>query len=222
VPTVLLLTACDRRPDEVLPALRDLPYSVRVQPEPAHAALADAVLVDARHDLCWARDRCRTVGASALGRPLLAVFDAADLVALNPGWLVDDVVLTTACPGEVSMRLRLAADRHREPAPPKAELGTELLRLNRDSRTVLLCDRPVRLTYAEFEILSCLARKPGQVVTHHSLLDHLYDGEPRGTTRAVQTHIRRIRAKFGPEFAPLIQTSHGIGYRLEPDQRRKR
>ncbi len=205
----------------MLPALRDLPYAIRLQPEPAYAALADAVLVDARHDLCWARERCRTVGGSALGRPLLAVFDAADLVALHPGWLVDDVVLTTACPGEVSMRLRLAADRHRRPAAPPADPGDELLRLDPDTRTVELCGHLIPLTFAEFEILSCLARKPGQVVTHHALLDHLYDGEPRGTTRAVQTHIRRIRAKFGPEFAPLIQTSHGIGYRLESGSRRR-
>ncbi len=214
---VLLLAERGRQPDEVLPALRSLPYRVLVCQEPADPCLAEAILVDARRDLAWARSLCRTVGTAKLGRPVLAVFNADGLVALSPGWLVDDVVLPTACPGEVSMRLRLAAERLRHRlAVPAQLLGTTTLTLDQASRTARLYDRQIKLTYAEFEILSCLARKPGHVITHHALLDHLYDGEPRGTTRAIQTHIRRIRAKLGPEHAPLIQTSHGIGYRLDP------
>jgi hypothetical protein len=214
---VLLLTERGRRPDDVLPALRSLPYSVHVCQEAADPCPAEAVLVDARSDLVWAKARCRSVGAAKLGRPLLAIFNADGLVALSPAWMVDDVVLPTACPNEVRMRLRLAAERHRRRKSTDCELlGTSTLRLDQASRTARLCDRQIRLTYAEFEILACLARKPGQVVTHSVLLDHLYEGEPRGTTRAIQTHIRRIRAKLGPDHAGLIQTSHGIGYRLDP------
>jgi len=212
---VLLLTEDGKQPDEVLPALRNLPYRVKVCQERTDPCPAEAVLVDARRDLAWARSQCRSVGALKLGLPLLAIFNADGLVALNPAWLVDDVVLPTACATEVRMRLRLARDRHLSRESTGCEvLGTAVLSLDPAGRTARLCDRQIKFTYAEFEILACLARRPGQVVTHHALLDHLYDGEPRGTTRAVQTHIRRIRAKLGPDHACLIQTSHGIGYRL--------
>jgi DNA-binding response OmpR family regulator len=131
--------------------------------------------------------------------------------------MVDDVILRTAGAGEVSMRLRLAADRHRQQARRRPE--ADRFALDEADRSVRVCGRRLTLTYTEFEILCCLARRPGQVVAHATILDHLYNGEPRGTSRTVQTHLRRIRVKLGPEHAGLIQTVHGIGYRLRADLR---
>jgi DNA-binding response OmpR family regulator len=219
--TVLLLTDHDRAPEDVLPALCRVPYTVKVSPTMAlpddPAPPADVVLVDAREDLATAKDLCRSLRGRAPDQPLIAVFTPGGLITLNEGWRVDDVVLNTAGTDELTMRLRLATSR-RTPACPRPERrgGHGPLEIDAAARSVKLCGREIELTYTEFEIVAFLARRPGQTVDHHLMLDHLYGGDPRGSTRALHTHIRRIRRKFGPEHTRLISCVHGIGYRLMP------
>jgi DNA-binding response OmpR family regulator len=38
-----------------------------------------------------------------------------------------------------------------------------------------------------------------------------------GGTRTVDVHIRRLRAKLGPEHEHLIGTIRGVGYKLDPN-----
>lgn len=219
--SVLLLTDRGTQPEEVLPALSQVPYRIKVRP--AHvppgppAPRAEVVLVDARDHLAEAKQLCRRLRSQVPEQPIMAVFTSGGLITLNTGWHVDDVVLDTAGSDEVTMRLRMAANRHvagqgHTHCRPRSDQGP--LTLDASTRTATLCGERIELTYTEFEILACLARRPGQTVDHRIMLDHLYGGEPRGTTRSLHTHIRRIRAKLGPEHAGLIRCVHGIGYRL--------
>jgi len=69
----------------------------------------------------------------------------------------------------------------------------------------------VHLTPTEFTLLVYLVERPRTVCTREQLLTELWSW-PDGETRTVDSHIRALRHKLGPE---LIRTVHGVGYALE-------
>jgi DNA-binding response OmpR family regulator len=72
----------------------------------------------------------------------------------------------------------------------------------------------VHLTPIEFDLLGCLARKPGVVSSRESLLAEVWDWADASGTRTVDSHIKALRKKIGAEW---IRTVHGIGYALEAE-----
>ena len=70
------------------------------------------------------------------------------------------------------------------------------------------------LTYKEFELLKFLATHPGRVFTRAQLLQEVWGYDYFGGTRTVDVHVRRLRAKLGPEHEHLIGTVRNVGYRL--------
>jgi DNA-binding response OmpR family regulator len=70
------------------------------------------------------------------------------------------------------------------------------------------------LTYKEFELLKFLAQHPGRVYTRAQLLQEVWGYDYFGGTRTVDVHVRRLRAKLGPEHEHLIGTVRNVGYRL--------
>jgi DNA-binding response OmpR family regulator len=70
----------------------------------------------------------------------------------------------------------------------------------------------VRLTPTEFDLLVCLASSPGAVVTRERLMAEVWDWPDASGTRAVDSHVKGLRAKLGGD---LIRTVHGVGYALE-------
>ena len=78
-------------------------------------------------------------------------------------------------------------------------------------RTVRLGRRDLDLKPREFGLLEILARHPGQVFTRAHLLDCVWPRDYDGDERTVDVHIARLRHRLG---ATLIQTVHGVGYKL--------
>jgi DNA-binding response OmpR family regulator len=76
----------------------------------------------------------------------------------------------------------------------------------------------VHLTPTEFDLLLCLAREPGQVLTRERLLAEVWGWAEAGRggvpTRTVDSHVKALRAKLGPAW---IRTVHGVGYALEAE-----
>ena len=70
----------------------------------------------------------------------------------------------------------------------------------------------MHLTPIEFDLLDCLARKPGVVASREQLLAEVWDWADASGTRTVDSHIKALRKKIGAEW---IRTVHGIGYALE-------
>jgi two-component system OmpR family response regulator len=74
---------------------------------------------------------------------------------------------------------------------------------------------PVILTVTEFALLQTLAQQPGRVFTRDNLMDGAYSDGRFVSDRTVDSHIRRVRAKFAEAGgADTIETVHGLGYRL--------
>jgi DNA-binding response OmpR family regulator len=219
---LLLLTNALEPSAEVLPALGLLGHGVRVAPMEAAALLdapqADVILVDARRDLVHARSLTRLLRTTGVDAPLIAVVADGGLAALSADWGVDDFVLADAGPGEVEARLRLATGRLAAASEGSdQEQGVTRagdLSIDETTYTTRLRNRALDLTFKEFELLKYLAQHPGRVFTRAQLLQEVWGYDYYGGTRTVDVHIRRIRAKLGPDHEDMVETIRNVGYRF--------
>lgn len=70
------------------------------------------------------------------------------------------------------------------------------------------------LTATEFKLLAYLAERPGKVQDRYELQSILFGYADTTQSRAVDTHIKRLRQKLG-SHAALIGTERGVGYVFE-------
>ncbi|MFI7249190.1 winged helix-turn-helix domain-containing protein [Micromonospora chalcea] len=96
--------------------------------------------------------------------------------------------------------------------PPPAGGGVRILT---GTRRVRLGDAEIALTRIEYDLLLFLAEHPRRVFTRLQLLANVW-GYEHAVARTVDVHVRRLRAKFGPD-TPLVTTVYGVGYRLADD-----
>jgi DNA-binding response OmpR family regulator len=218
---LLLLTNALAPSAEVLPALGLLAHQVRILPaEPTalvDAPPADIVLVDARRELAVAKSLCRVLRATGMSVPLMAVLTEGGLAALTAEWGIDDVLLESAGPAEVEARIRLAAGRLLETEEPtELTITSGDVVIDEATYSARVRGRLLDLTYKEFELLKYLAQHPGRVFTRAQLLQEVWGYDYYGGTRTVDVHVRRLRAKLGPEHEVLIGTVRNVGYRFVP------
>ena len=215
-----LLTAARQPTTEVLPALGLLSHRVTVLPLDAGALvdrpLGDVILVDGRRDLAVARGFTRVLAAMGTVVPTIAVLTEGGLVALSAEWTVDDIVLDTAGPAELDARLRLVVERRGTSAggqtPDHVDIGD--LTIDETTYTARLSGVALDLTYKEFELLKFLAQHPGRVFTRSHLVQEVWGYDYFGGTRTVDVHVRRLRAKLGPEHDAMIGTVRNVGYKF--------
>ena len=216
---LVLLTGAVQPTTEVLPALGLLPHSVTVLPLDAGRLVehtpGDVILIDARRDLAGARSFTRVLAALGGNTPVLAVLTEGGLIALSADWTIDDVILDTAGPAELDARLRLAVDRHARlagPTPEHVQIGD--LVIDDTTYTARISGRALDLTYKEFELLKFLAQHAGRVFTRSHLVQEVWGYDYFGGSRTVDVHVRRLRAKLGPEHEALIGTVRNVGYKF--------
>jgi DNA-binding response OmpR family regulator len=161
---------------------------------------------------------CRRVQAQ---RPvpvlmLTARDDETDiLVGLGVG--ADDYLTKPFSMRELVARLRVLlrrVDRAAELAVTgSGEIAMGPLRVDRAARRVQVDGAEVHLTPTEFDLLVCLADRPGAVLSRDELMTEVWDWPGATTSRTVDSHVKSLRAKIG---ADLVRTVHGVGYALEP------
>lgn len=220
--TLLLLTGALQPSADVLPALALLGHTVKILPAEGSALLeapdSDLVLVDGRQELAHARDLCRLIRTTGSDVPVLMVITEGGLAVVAHDWAMDDVVLHTCGPAELEARIRLAIGRlaaEREAADPSSHVirSGEVV-VDDATYTAKISGRALDLTYKEFELLKYLAQHPGRVFTRQQLLQEVWGYDYFGGTRTVDVHVRRLRAKLGPENEHLIGTVRNVGYRF--------
>jgi DNA-binding response OmpR family regulator len=227
VAALLILTPSTGGSAEVLPALGLLSHRIRVLPmEPSalvDAPESDLILLDARRDLVAARTTCRLLHATGLTVPLVLVLTEGGLTVVTAEWGAADVLLVDAGPAEVEARLRIAIERasHVRVSDDPQEISAGELAIDASGYTARLRGRPIDLTYKEFELLKYLVQHPGRVFTRAQLLQEVWGYDYYGGTRTVDVHVRRLRAKLGPEHEQLIGTVRNVGYRFDPPKERR-
>jgi DNA-binding response OmpR family regulator len=218
---LLLLTQAVEPSAEVLPALSLLPHAVRILPAQATALLdappCDAVLVDGRRDLPQVRSLTRLIRQTGIEPPLIVIVTEGGLTALQRDWGVDEFVVDTCGPAELEARLRLAVARlDSQPDDGPGEIRSGDLSIDEAGYVARVRHRTLDLTFKEFELLRYLAQHPGRVFSRAQLLQEVWGYDYFGGTRTVDVHVRRLRAKLGPEHEALIGTVRNVGYRFVP------
>ena len=220
--TLLLLTSSLQASAEVLPGLVLLGHQVKILPAEGSALLeapdSDLVLVDGRQDLAHARDLCRLIRTTGADVPVLLVVTEGGLSVVTHDWGMDDVLLHTCGPAELEARIKLAIGRllaQREAADPEAHVirSGEVI-VDDATYTAKIGKRHLDLTFKEFELLKFLAQHPGRVFSRQQLLQEVWGYDYFGGTRTVDVHVRRLRAKLGPDNETLIGTVRNVGYRF--------
>ncbi|HEY3529225.1 MAG TPA: response regulator transcription factor [Nocardioides sp.] len=219
---LLLLTSALQPSAEVLPGLALLGHHVRILPAEGSALIdapeADLVLVDGRHELAHARDLCRLLRTTGTDCPVLLIVTEGGLAVVAHDWGMDDVVLHTCGPAELEARIRLSIGRlhaaRNEDEPDDHVIRTGEVVIDDAAYSATVGSRPLDLTFKEFELLKYLAQHPGRVFTRDQLLQEVWGYDYFGGTRTVDVHVRRLRAKLGPEHETLIGTVRNVGYRF--------
>jgi DNA-binding response OmpR family regulator len=161
--------------------------------------------------------------AQGMGRiPVILVSpackDAVRIEALES--VADDFVTTPCNPRELVARVRAVLRRaHSRNGIRSGIVHVGGLSLNVETREVFCDQERLRLTPAEFDLLSLLMSQPGRVFTRAELLDGV-KGQTRATyQRVVDVHVKNLRAKLcdDPHLPRYIETVYGVGYRLVGD-----
>jgi DNA-binding response OmpR family regulator len=213
-----ILILASRADVDVLPSLSLLSHQVKTIPaEPAQLVTApnsDIIIVDARNDLASAKSLCKILQATGLSAPLILVITEGGLAAVSADWGSTDVVLDTAGPAEIDARIRLALGRSAaNDQRNESRISASGVVIDEASYSVKVHDRPLDLTYKEFELLRFLATHPSRVFTREQLLSEVWGYDYFGGTRTVDVHVRRLRAKLG-DMEQVIGTVRNVGYRF--------
>lgn len=100
---------------------------------------------------------------------------------------------------------------------PPVLRGPGDLHMDVERRLVTVAGMAVELTRLEFDLLHRLLINPGRVLTRERLLEQAWDYDYVGDTRAVDSAVKRLRAKLrlaSPE-ADAIEAVRGLGYRIK-------
>ncbi len=88
------------------------------------------------------------------------------------------------------------------------------IRIRCSAQKVWAGGKPIALTPKEYALLLCLVRNRGYVLSREQLLVKCWGYDYEGDSRAVDTHIKRLREKLG-SAASCIKTVIKAGYKLE-------
>jgi len=154
--------------------------------------------------------------------PIIMLSAKADefdrLLGLELG--ADDYIAKPYSPREVVARIKAVLRRLRDSREQDqvTHLVVGNLDIDMNAYIVKLDDQQVACTPKEIEILWTLAGNPGMVFSREHLLQSIWGYDYLGDTRAVDSHIKRIRAKLcKPGNGWDIRTVWGVGYRFETD-----
>ncbi len=136
------------------------------------------------------------------------------VVGLESG--ADDYMTKPFRPRELMARVKAVLRRSGEKEPLVKVLHVSDIILDRNAHFVQVGERYVDLTPSEFDLLAALMSSPGHVFSRLDLLDILQGVRYEGYERAIDLHIKNLRAKIEPvPGSPhYVETVYGVGYRF--------
>lgn len=128
-----------------------------------------------------------------------------------PVQVKSDFVVHGASPDECAARIRQLLWPGNEASTSDC-LAVENMTVNLATYQVTVAGEPLDLTYLEYALLAFLVTHPGRTYSRDALLRRVWGFDYYGGSRTVDVHVRRIRAKLGPELAQHLETIRGVGY----------
>lgn len=208
-------------------ALRKEGYAVSEAADGASASKrvgeggVDLVVLDVMLPALDGLEVCRRIrsSASSAKTPILFLSARAEevdrVVGLELGG--DDYLVKPFSPRELVARVRALLRRVEAGAEPPAKSSASVVHgsiaLDPERHEVRCKGLLVPLTPTEFGLLGALIERPGIVLSRGQLMQRAYKYDNLITERTIDTHVRRVRAKFRAFDVDPIVTVHGVGYK---------
>jgi two-component system alkaline phosphatase synthesis response regulator PhoP len=191
--------------------------------EQARALKPDLIVLDIMLPKLSGLEVCKTLRGEGVATPIVMLTargqEVDKVVGLELG--ADDYVTKPFSVRELMARVK-AILRRADGSPRRlshyafgeVDLDFEVYRATRQGE-------PLELSPREFELLRYLIERKGETVSRDKLLEDVWGYENYPSTRTVDTHIAKLRAKIGDSGSDprYILTIHGMGYKfVDPDK----
>ena len=117
--------------------------------------------------------------------------------------------------GVMELRARIAAHLRREHRGHSVRMVVGRVCFQLSFKQMMVDDREISLTKAEYEICEFLARNRGQVFSKEQILEQVFGFDSESNDSTITTHIKNIRTKLSDFNYMPIKTVWGIGYKWE-------
>jgi DNA-binding response OmpR family regulator len=189
--------------------------------ELAHKFQPDLILLDVMIPEIDGLDVCRELRKTST-TPIIMITARGEevdrIVGLELG--ADDYVCKPFSVRELMARIKAVLRRDRpdgkDQPQPSTLSGPGGLKMDLEARLVTIGDVPLALTRLEFNVLQTLIQNKGRVLTRERMLELAWGYDFAGDTRAVDSTVKRLRAKLHAvaSEADSIEAVRGVGYRV--------
>jgi DNA-binding response OmpR family regulator len=174
----------------------------------------DLVLLDVMLPKKTGTEVCQNIRAQKIAIPILmltAKDSAEDIInGLNIG--ADDYIVKPFTFDILIARIRAVLRRPHTSLPIKLE--AQNLRLDITSKQLFKGRTEVKLTLKEFNLLEYMMRNPNRVLNREQILSNVWDFSFDSFSNVVDVHITNIRKKIDDHEGKILETVHGVGYKL--------
>lgn len=126
----------------------------------------------------------------------------------------DDYMVKPFSHAELAARLRAVTRRPSHIVQSKLQVGD--LQLDPDGHVVLRGSKAIKLSPKEYELIEFMMQNPGITLPRHLILNKVWHVYSQASSNRLEVCIRQLRIKLGgPRETKVIQTVHGIGYKLD-------
>lgn len=88
------------------------------------------------------------------------------------------------------------------------------IELNKVAHIVKIDDKPIELSFKEFELLAYFIENSGIALSRERILNSVWNYDYFGDARTIDTHVKKLRSKMG-DCGEYIHTIWGMGYKFE-------
>jgi DNA-binding response OmpR family regulator len=186
--------------------------------ERARTVKPDLIVLDVMLPKMSGLEVCKTLRGEGWGGPILMLTargqEIDKVVGLELG--ADDYVTKPFSIRELLARVRAVMRRSEGGKKRLSQYAFDDITLDFDSYKATKSSQPLDLSPREFELLRYLIERKGETVSRDQLLADVWGYESYPSTRTVDTHIAKLRAKIGDSGSEprWILTIHGMGYKF--------
>lgn len=177
--------------------------------------IPDLILLDVGLPDQTGFDVCKKIRSAHSELPIIFLTAQTDEIDRVVGFELgaDDYVSKPFSPRELILRIKAVLRRQHILSTPEAN-RVAIFNHDADKALIHYQQQPLTLTKSEYVILATLIAQPQRVFSRELLLERLGAVSENSTDRAIDTHIKELRAKLRaitPEHDAII-THRGLGY----------